>query len=73
MFVGQTQCPGGLAPRAPLVEQPLEPHQTADPGHQGLVVNRLGQEIVRARFQAAQPLGRLTQSGHHDDGDVEGD
>ena len=42
-----------FAARPPLVQQPLESDETANPRHQVSVLDRLGQKIVCAGFQPA--------------------
>ena len=54
-------------PHAQLVRDHLEAHQRTHPRHQRDVGDRLGQEVVRARFQPPHPVGRLAERGDHDD------
>jgi hypothetical protein len=70
-LVGQPKRPGGLAARAPFVEQPLEPDQTAHPGHQRLVLDRFGQEVIGPRLQSPQSLGGFAERGDHYHGNVQ--
>ena len=70
-LVGQAERTGGLAARAPFVEQPLEPDQTSHPGHQRLVLDRFGQEVIGARLQSPQPFGGFAKCGDHDHGNVQ--
>jgi hypothetical protein len=50
----------------------LRRHQRAHPREQGGVIHRLGEEIVGARIQAGDAVGRLIQRGHHHHGNLGG-
>ena len=50
----------------------LEPHQAAYAREQRRVVDRLGEKIIGAGIEPGQPVGRLIERRHHDDGDVRG-
>ena len=57
----------GFGPGPQFVRKHLEPHQALDAAEQGNVIDRLGEEIIGAGFQAAHPVFRLVKGGHHDD------
>ena len=57
---------------APFLHHPPQPHQRAHAGEERDVVDRLGQEIVGAGLEAAQPVGDVRQRRHHDDRNVGG-
>ena len=52
---------------AQFVDRHLEPDQRAHAGDQRDLVDRLGQEIVGARFEAAHAVGRLVERGDQHD------
>ncbi len=51
-----------------LVVERLDPEQRAHPGQELGLVDRLGEEVVRARLDALHPLGGRVQRGDHDHG-----
>jgi len=63
---------GGGRAHAQLVRQRLQPHEALDARHELEVVDRLGEEVVRAGLQAPHAVGGLVERRHHDDGDMGG-
>ena len=55
-----------------LVEHGFEPQEAADPCEERDIVDRLGEKIVRARFQTADPVLALVQRRDHDHGNMAG-
>ncbi len=68
---GQSQRPRRLAACAPLVQHSLQAHQAAHSRQQRLELDRLGQEVVRSRFEPVHAFGRLAKRGNHHDWDME--
>ena len=69
---GEAQGAGRFPTSMPFVQHPLEAHQAAHPRHQRVVFDRLGEEVVRPRLEAAQALARFAERRDHDDRDVHG-
>ena len=69
-LAGDVYFAGGRVAHAQLVHHDLEPRERTHPREQGDVVDRLGQEVVGARLEAAHPIGGIGQGRDHDDGDV---
>jgi hypothetical protein len=56
----------GRRPQVELVGDHLQPDQALDPGDQGDLADRLGQEVVGAAFQPLDPVVGLVERRHHD-------
>ena len=61
-----------LGAQAQFVAQSLEAQEAFHARDELQVVDRLGEEIVGASFQAAHTVGRLVERSHHDDRDMHG-
>ena len=70
--VGHAETDGSRGTGAQFIEHHFEPRQRPHPGDQRDFIDRLGQEIVGARLQPLEPVGRLVEGGHHDDRDMGG-
>ncbi len=66
------QRDGRIGAIAQFVDHDLEPGQRTDPRDQRDLVDRLGQEIVGAGFEAAHAVRRLVERGDEDDRQVRG-
>ena len=72
LAVGAAEAAANAFAQPQLLHHPLQPDQRAHPREQRNVVDRLGQEIVGAGLEAAQPVGDVGQGGDHDDRNVGG-
>ncbi len=55
----------GVGAGAQLVEHDLEARQRTNAGDQRKLVDRLGEEVVRAAFEATDAVGGLVERGDH--------
>src|SRR5687767_2813543 len=54
--------------RPELVGEHFQAHETLDPAEQRKIADRFGQEVISARFKAANTIVRLIQGGDHHNG-----
>ena len=66
LALGIAEAPADFLAQPQLFHHALQADQRAHPREQRGVVDRFGQKLVGARFEAAQPIGDIGQRGHHD-------